>query len=166
MPDASAAAMLGRDTFAKPDAEIAVEGFDALWRDGRVLLAAHAADSGMNIDDINIDLCYLLDRAGAMLVLTARAAGEMVGYLTYIIGPSLEKRGETIAEQKPFYVRHDYRGVGPKLRAKAKEILRERGVNHILMRAGIRADSNRQRALFEREGAKYMGELYYLTLEP
>jgi|SRR5580658_3630010 GNAT superfamily N-acetyltransferase len=152
-----------------PAVSIAVESFDIFWHDGQELFAEHEAETGVRLQDIDIDLVRLLDKMGMALFLVARSAGQMVGYITYIIGPSLEKKGERLAEQKPFFVRKGYRGfgaIGPKLHARAKEILRDRGVNHILMRAGTRGVGDRQRVLFEREGAVYMGDLYYLTLEP
>lgn len=98
--------------------------------------------------------------------MTARAGQTMIGYLVYVISPTLENKNTLLGLQNIFYVLKQHRGrLGPKLLAAQHRELAARGVKKVAMRSGVRAKGPKQKYLFERLGANYMGGLYYLTLE-
>jgi GNAT superfamily N-acetyltransferase len=146
---------------------IATEYLETFLKDGRSLygqhIEAHRKQSGLP-SDTDIGLARKLESIGALLIITARSCGEMVGYITFIIAPDLETAGRVFAEQKIFFVRPDYRGIGLKLRAAAKRELKSRGVHGILALSSKRLSGPKFRYLLRREGAELRGELYYQTL--
>ena len=143
------------------------EQFDGFWRDGQRLFAEHKAEVGGRdgvILNPNIPLVRNLADLGAMQILTARANGEMIGYLVSLISPSLEDAGLTTALQTIFFVSKKYRGIGPRLERSSIEMLRSRGVGEVVMRAGVRGSGPKLKALYERLGAEDYGQLYTLML--
>lgn len=164
------AGMVGK-IFAEMDQVVTIqfEDFDTYFRDSTDLRLAHAAEAGPDEDivlDPNIDMIAALEAMGNLLIATARSGAEMVGYVLFIINPVLENKSTVIGFQNAFFVRQDFRGrTGPKLRDACKTELRRRGVGFLMLKSGIRADGPRLKAIYEREGAKYMGSLYRLSLE-
>lgn len=146
------------------------ESFDNCLADARPLMEEHATEAavlGNEAFDPNIEMYRALDRQGDLLVMTARRPDiGVIGYLFFITQAGLENKNIRIAIQNVFFVRRGYRGtLGPKLHDAARKELAAIGVSTILMRSGVRAKGPKQKFLFERLGAKYVGALYSLDLE-
>jgi len=151
--------------------EVAIELMANICAEGQELFVAHAREGGMvdgMIDgrriDPDFDLFLTLESRGAAFAVGARSDGELVGYLVFVIAPSLECKGDMIAEQSAFFVREDHRGAGSEMHRIGREELKRRRVNHLVIRASVRG-RERLALLAERLGAKYMGKYYYLPLE-
>lgn len=145
-----------------------VEPLDIFWRDGQALFAEHHAEVGDREGvalSPNIPLAQRLERGGALQVLTARVGGRMVGYLATIVSPSLENADFTTAMQNTFFVSKEHRGLGPRLQRESLEMLRERGVDEVIFRAGVRGAGAKLSALYQRLGAEDYGRLYRLGLK-
>lgn len=145
-----------------------IESFETFWRDGQHLFADHAEEVGGRdgvILNPNVPLAHRLEEAGAVQILTARARGKMVGYLVTLISPSLEDRDMLNAFQNTFFVSKPYRGIGPRLQRESIERLRTRGVDEVILRAGVRGSGPKLGALYQRLGAQEYGRLYNLMLK-
>jgi GNAT superfamily N-acetyltransferase len=157
-----------RRTHERPDGvTIQEEPFETFWRDGQSLFAEHRAAVGESGIGLNVDLAHRLDAMGAGLIITARSNGRMFGYLSTIIGPSLGDDGTTSGTQVPFFVSKD--AVGMNLAARLQraciDALRRRGVDEVIMRAGVRGSGPRLGVLYRRFGAEEFGQLYRLDLK-
>lgn len=144
------------------------EAFSNFYRDGQALFAAHeqeAVTAGEEPIDPNVEMAQALEASGRLLIVTARNATEMVGYLVFVVGPILERRGVLCGFQNIFFVRKDMRGImGRRLHARARAELKARNVDMLVMRAGVRASGPKQNHLFQRLGARPMGSVYSLNL--
>jgi hypothetical protein len=147
---------------------IAEESFDAFLRDGPSLFAEHAILVGEAPDSYlgkNLPLTRVLEKIGATQILTARCNGRMFGYLTSIIGPSIESPSITTALHLTFFASKEFPGLGMKLQRAAAKALREKGVDHLFMQAGTRGDGSRMGVLYRRLGASDYGQLFKLDLK-
>ena len=144
------------------------ERFAPFWADAQKLIAEHAAEIGPREGvtlDVNTGLFARLDQIGALQIVTARSNGRLFGYLVSIVAPSLENAALKQGTQTAFYVSRDYRGLGTKIMRASIGRLREKGVNEIIMRAGVRGSGPKAGALYRRLGAAPFGELYSLMLD-
>lgn len=122
-------ARLGPVTYAE-------ERFTALREEGRALFQLHwleaTADHSVPLD-IWWQAFEQLEEAGAMLTVTARIGGHLVGYATYVMHPHLHYHGRLIAQSDAFFLLPAARRghVGIKLFRVAEEKLRLRGVAEI-----------------------------------
>lgn len=145
------------------------ECFDTFYRDAQSLFAAHYEEAG-SFDglplDPNIDMAQEMERAGRLLVMTARCGGVIVGYIVFLINPSFESKNVLLGFQNIFYVKPEFRGkLGKRIRDSAIARLKEMGVKMLILRSGVRARGPHLAAMFEREGALHLGGLYSLALE-
>lgn len=143
------------------------EDLETLLSDGTHLFADHSVEVGEAPDSYlskNLPLIRKLDELGFILITTARCNGRMFGYLGVVISPSLESEGTTIALNQLFYVSKDAPGLGLRLQRASAEALRERGVDEVYMRAGIRGAGARISSIYKRLGAESFGELYKLNM--
>ncbi len=150
------------------DITLQEETLETFWRDGRALFDAHCAEVGEeDFTLLNLPLASQMERAGALRVMTARAKGEMVGYLATIIAPSMRRHGAMTATHTIIFVAAKARhlNLGVRLTAAASESARRAGASEVLMRAGVRGEGPRLSALARRLGAEPYGELYRLDLE-
>jgi len=150
------------------DVTMHVESFSEFYRDAKYLLGMHAKEAGpmdgMPFDP-DIDMAMALYNSGSLMICTARCSGLIVGYIFFIISPSLESRGILLGVRNIWYVHPAWRGrLGLKLHDFASDRLRERGVSALTLRSGVRADGPRHFKYYERKGAKDMGRLYHLPL--
>jgi hypothetical protein len=122
--------------------------------------------------DLNIPLIEAMSQAGLLQIVTARAraqsnngGGKLVGYLVFTITPSLKSRHELNAVQAPFYVKPLWRGrTGLALHRESIRLLKEKGVQRLTLRSGVRGAGERQNALFRRLGAVEDGQMYNLWI--
>lgn len=144
-----------------------IESFAAFWRDGQALFAEHAAEVGGRdgvMLDPNIELAERIERGGGAQILTARLGGKMIGYLVFLIAPSLEDKSAVCAMQNTFFVSKQHRGLGLRLMREAVAHLKEKGVTEAILRAGVRGSGPKLVTLFKRMGAAEYGRLYNLML--
>ena len=141
---------------------IAIEDIETFLRDGGPLFHAHAKEVG-KVMRYNAPLARQLAAIGAGQIMVARSNGEMVGYLVFLVAPSLVGEGETGAMQNTFYVAPEFRGhVGGALLRASVRALWDRGANEIMLRAGVVGSGFRLDAMYQRLGAVPYGRLYLL----
>jgi GNAT superfamily N-acetyltransferase len=139
------------------------EPFPQVYRDASAaLVREHTMAVGMEHDGFNVSFYERLDAVGVLQTMTARCNGRIFGYLVTIVGPSLEGQGITEATHTAFYASPAIKGVGMRLLRAANDALRARGVDIIIMRAGVRGDGPRLGAVYRRLGAEPFGQLYKL----
>ncbi len=144
------------------------EPFETFLQDGVPLFERHLVEVGEAPDawrDKNLPLMRVLDGMGAMQVTTARCNGRMFGYLMTVISPSLEAVDVNTATHLTFFASPDAPGLGMKLQRAAIEALRERGVDELYLRAGVRGDGPRMGSLYRRLGAEDFGQMFKLDLK-
>jgi GNAT superfamily N-acetyltransferase len=116
------------------DVGIAVESFADVIDEIKPLLVEHWAELAL-YSDIPLDPDYTayeaLDRAGAIVIYTVRAHGELVGYAVYFIRKHLHYRQHTWGINDIVLVRDRYRdfGIGTALFDFIEADLKKRGVN-------------------------------------
>jgi GNAT superfamily N-acetyltransferase len=147
--------------------EFAVEPFERFYGDAQRAFSAHLAMTDQVPDPSlkNIDLFQRLDDAGELQCVSARHNGRIVGYLMTAIGPSLDSPGLISGWHAPFYADPAFVGLGMRLQRFSRDALRARGVNEIIMRAGVRGDGPRLGTIYRRLGAERLGEIYRLKME-
>jgi GNAT superfamily N-acetyltransferase len=154
--------MIDPDSYA-----IQEEPFASSWADSAELRAEHEQGVGPRAGvklEPNVAFFQRLDEIGALQVMTIRSNGRMFGYLASIIAPSLENPAHIQASTSAFYVSKHMRGIGPRLLRAAIAGFRARGVNEVILRAGVRGSGPKAGALYRRLGAVPLGEMYSLML--
>lgn len=144
------------------------ERFDDFYEDSIELFAEHYAEAGSFFGlplDPDVEMARALEANNQLVVMTARQDGRMVGYIVYPINRLFESKGYLVAFRNIWFVRKGYRGgLGIKIRKAAQRVLIEMGVKFELDRRGTRARGPHMDALYRREGAMDMGEIYLLPL--
>jgi len=97
--------------------------------------------------------------AGMLRCITCRADGELIGYIVFFITPHLHYKSCITAMEDIYFVRKDYRKgrVGIKLFQYAEKVLKERGVQRIVMHTKVHLDNSR---LFEYLGYKMTDKVF------
>jgi GNAT superfamily N-acetyltransferase len=100
-----------------------------------------------------------LANAGLLRTVTCRANGELVGYIVFYITPHLHYSTCLTATEDIYYVKKEYRKgrVGIKLFQYAEQVLKERGVQRIIMHTKVHLDNSR---LFEYLGYKWTDKIF------
>lgn len=145
------------------------EPFETFYRDATACFEEHLVQTGQAPDDHtrkNLPLLRALDGIGVLQIITARSRnGLMHGYLMSIVSPSLDSPDTIEGTHTIFFASPDVRGLGMKLQQAALDALRARGVNEVVMRAGVRGSGPRLGTLYRRLGAEEFGQIYRLKLE-
>ncbi len=144
------------------------EPFDTFFRDGRGLFSEHLTQVGEAPDaywEKNLDLMRAIEGLGFMQIVTARSNGRMFGYLMAVLSPSLEKNDTLSATHLTFFAAPGFPGLGLKLQRASVEGLRNKGVDELFLREGVRGSGPRLGALYRRMGAEEFGNLYRLNLK-
>jgi hypothetical protein len=147
---------------------IQTESFDDWVRDGAKLFDDHlvlVGEAPGEWEGKNLPLMKSIYDAGFMQIVTARSNGRMFGYLMTVIAPSLTSAGKTTAASTTFYASPDAPGLGLKLQRANAKILKERGVDHVMLQAGSRGSGPRLATMFKRLGAQDDGQMFRLQLE-
>lgn len=140
-----------------------VESFTERLDELKRLLPEHYKELALNQDKVPLDPQYEVymerERQGALLFVTLRDAGELVGYFIGFIAPGLHYKTCLTCTMDIFYVRQDKRtgSAGIRLFRYVENELVRRGVKRWLMGSKIHADAS---ALFKRIGATPV-ETYY-----
>ena len=100
-----------------------------------------------------------LAQAGMLRCITCRADGELIGYIIFFISPHLHYKSCVTATEDIYFVKKEYRKgrVGIKLFQYAEQVLKERGVQRIVMHTKVHLDNSR---LFEYLGYKQTDKVF------
>jgi len=100
-----------------------------------------------------------LAKAGMLRCITCRADGDLIGYIVFIVQPHLHYRSCKTAFEDIYYVKKEFRKgrIGIRLFQYAEKVLKERGVNRIIMHTKVHLDNSK---LFEYLGYKHTDKLY------
>jgi hypothetical protein len=140
-----------------------VESFEERLAELQALLPLHYRELALNQDKVPLQPQYHVyierERAGGLLFVTLRDAGELVGYFIGFIAPGLHYETCLTCTMDIFYVRTDKRAgsAGVRMFRFVEGELRRRGVQRWFMGSKIHADAS---ALFKRIGAAPV-ETYY-----
>ncbi len=140
-----------------------VESFEQQLDELKVLLPSHYKELALNQDHVPLspqfDIYINRERAGQLIFVTLRDAGELVGYFIGFIAPGLHYSTCLTCTMDIFYVRADKRTgtAGIRMFRFVEDELRRRGVQRWFMGSKIHADAS---ALFKRIGAAPV-ETYY-----
>jgi hypothetical protein len=140
-----------------------IESFEQQLAELQVLLPAHYLELALNQDRVPLSPQYHVyierERAGGLLFVTLRDAGELVGYFIGFIAPGLHYSTCLTCTMDIFFLRQDKRtgSTGVRMFRFVEAELRRRGVQRWFMGSKIHADAS---ALFKRIGAAPV-ETYY-----
>lgn len=140
-----------------------VESFEQQLEELQVLLPLHYRELALNQDKVPLSPQYHVyierERAGGLLFVTLRDAGELVGYFIGFIAPGLHYSTCLTCTMDIFYVRQDKRvgSAGVRMFRFVEAELRRRGVHRWFMGSKLNADAS---PLFKRIGATPV-ETYY-----
>jgi hypothetical protein len=140
-----------------------VESFEERLDELQVLLPQHYKELALNQDRVPLSPQYHVyierERAGGLLFVTLRDAGELVGYFIGFIAPGLHYSTCLTCTMDIFFIRQDKRigSAGVRMFRFVEDELRRRGVQRWFMGSKIHADAS---ALFKRIGAAPV-ETYY-----
>lgn len=140
-----------------------VESFEERLVELQVLLPLHYRELALNQDKVPLSPRYgdYIDRerAGGLIFVTLRDAGELVGYFIGFIAPGLHYSTCLTCTMDIFYVHPSKRtgSAGVRMFRFVETELRRRGVHRWFMGSKIQADAS---ALFKRIGAAPV-ETYY-----
>lgn len=140
-----------------------VESFEERLGELQVLLPMHYRELALNQDKVPLAPQYSVyidrERAGGLLFVTLRDAGELVGYFIGFVAPGLHYETCLTCTMDIFYVRADKRSgsAGVRMFRFVEAELKRRGVQRWFMGSKVHADAS---ALFKRIGADPV-ETYY-----
>lgn len=140
-----------------------VENFERGLDELKALLPAHYEELAMDKEHVPLspqyDIYFARERAGQLLYVTLREAGELVGYFIGFIAPGLHYSTCLTCTLDIFYIRADKRkgSAGVRLFRFVEAELRRRRVQRWTMGSKIHADAS---SLFKRIGARPI-ETYY-----
>lgn len=159
---------MARKPYSGPDdLVISQVPFDTFDSECHALIAEHASMAdhpASKYESMNRPLLRAIDQLGGLQITTAKCNGRLVGYLMSHISPSVEFPGQTDAIHSVFFASPDFKGLGRQLQLSANAALRERGVNELYLRAGLRGSGPYLGPFYERLGAEPEGQLYRLHL--
>jgi len=140
-----------------------VESFEERLDELKALLPLHYRELALNQDKVPLSPIYSQyidrERAGGLLFVTLRDAGQLVGYFIGFIAPGLHYSTCLTCTMDIFYVHPDKRtgSAGVRMFRFVETELKRRGVQRWFMGSKIQADAS---ALFKRIGAQPV-ETYY-----
>ena len=107
----------------------------------------------------DIEAYQALANAKMLRCITCRADGELIGYIVFTISRHMHYRTCITAFEDLYFVRKDYRKgrVGIKLFQYAEKVLRQFGINRIVMHTKVHLDNSR---LFEYLGYKWTDKVF------
>lgn len=144
------------------------EPVSAWLKDSQHLFNQHLVAVGEHPDNWlhkNLALMEKLGELGFLQMMVARSNGRPFGYLMTLLSPSLEEPGRKVAEHRTFFADKEIPGLGLKLQRAALKALKEKGVNEVFARTGVRGDGDRTDVLYRRLGAQDFGRMYRMELE-
>ncbi len=149
---------------------ITVEKWADFYPECLPLMREHNAEVGESEErmpfDIDADTCAALETIGALLIVTARKDGKLIGYCGFTLGNSLLSKNVLCGTQGPFFVTKDERssGAGLSLYRHAFREMKQLGVKNVYPHHYLRGDSARLGEFFEHLGAKPLQHEYSLWI--
>lgn len=140
-----------------------IESFEQRLPELEALLPLHYEELALNQDKVPLAPQYGVyierERAGGLIFVALRDAGDLVGYFIGFIAPGLHYSTCLTCTMDIFYIRKDKRtgSAGVRMFRFVESELRRRGVQRWFMGSKIHADAS---ALFKRIGAAPV-ETYY-----
>jgi GNAT superfamily N-acetyltransferase len=150
--------------------EFCWEKFHAIAHELPLLFHEHWRELALNQDvvplDPDFDKFYRLDIEGVLHVLTARAGGELVGYLFLLVGPGLHYKSTLLAHVDMFFLDPVYRQgwTGVKLFKRLIADARTLGVVNLTLATKIHFMDNRVTKLLQRLGFKPIETVHAMRL--
>lgn len=97
--------------------------------------------------------------AGMLRTFTCRCDNELIGYIIFIIQPHLHYKSCNTAFEDVYYLKKEFRKgrIGIQLFKYAEDVLKQIGVNRIIMHTKIHMDNSK---LFDYLGYKHTDKLY------
>lgn len=107
----------------------------------------------------NYEAYKQLAQAGMLRTITCRADNELIGYIIFIITPHLHYKSCITASEDVYFIKKEYRKgrVGIKLFQYAEQVLKDRGINRIVLHTKVHLDNSR---LFEYLGYKQTDKIF------
>jgi len=145
-----------------------VESFEERLCELKRLLPLHYEELALNKDKVPLspqyDVYIQRERNGELLFVTARDAGELVGYFIGFIAPGLHYSTCLTCIMDIFYIAPGHRGsnAGWELFQFVRKENKRRGVQRWFMGAKVHFDCS---FLFEKLGAELVEKTYSLMLE-
>jgi hypothetical protein len=148
---------------------VAVEPWsDTLYeQEMRPLVEAHAREVGHDARGrfkLDLALMRVCAEHGALLVMVARRAGRMVGYLTWNISPDVEAEGLLIAQQGGWYVAPGQWRAATLLFDASIDVLRAEGVDRAFPHHRTQGRGKGLGRFFRRRGAWLIQHTYCLQI--
>jgi GNAT superfamily N-acetyltransferase len=145
----------------------AVEEFAPFLTEAQALFQAHFREIAPYQDllTINPDVAaYLaMEKAGRLVVVTARDDGVLVGYFVMFVHKHLHYSDTIIANEDGKFIHAAHRGgTGMKLIKYAEQIARSRGAKLMVQRSKAKSEHG---ALYERMGYSLLDEVYIKRLD-
>lgn len=153
-----------------PDFIIELEPWsDGFWRDAESLATDHfeEVDGGIAPNrrfKVDEALMRLISDAGALKIVTARKADQLVGYYTWNVTQDVESEGLLIAQQGAWYVAPGHPRVALQMFHKSVEALRALGVQCIYPHHRTQGRGASLGKFFKRQGAKEIQHTYSLWI--
>lgn len=126
----------------------AVESFKEQLPEFQYLLPQHWEELALNRDKVPLDpqweVYFSFEDAGQLLFVTAREAGEIIGYFIGFVKPGLHYKTCLTCQMDIFYIRKDKRNgrLGIKLFQFVEKELRRRGVDRWFVGSKLHADAS------------------------
>lgn len=142
------------------------ERFSAIARELPPLFALHSEELGEEADP-NWESYLRLDNAEVLYVLTSRAAGALVGYIIFMVTPSLHQRSLKVAIEDIYFLKKEFRKGWSAMRMfkKAELGLQKIGVGKVILSQSTKFEGfERFDSFFKRLGFKYSGKIYSKVL--
>jgi len=100
-----------------------------------------------------------LGEAGMLRTITCRVDGELIGYIVFIVQPHLHYKDCITAFEDLYFIKKEWRKgrLGIRLFQYAEKVLKERGVNRIIMHTKVHLDHS---SIFEYLGYKHSDKLF------
>jgi predicted N-acetyltransferase YhbS len=148
--------------------QIAEESWAEFAREALPLMAQHNAELGEaspnQAFEVDQEQAQALAAAGALVILTARESGILIGYIIWFLSFNLGFKGQLNATQGPWFVKPEWRNssAGLRLFNASLDSLRERGVQNVF--AHHWAKSPDLGPFFARKGGKLMEVVYSIWI--
>lgn len=162
-------ARLHRGAGHMPDGvTISEEPFDAYFPGALPEITRHTIGIGEGAaypNSMNFDAMRAHAEAGLLQTVIARSNGKVFGYLLTILQPCFDDKRIIAAHHTTLWADDAVPLLGLRMMRAANDMLRDKGVGEIVMRAGIRGDGPRLGKMYRRLGAEECGELWRLKTD-
>jgi hypothetical protein len=142
---------------------------DAFWAEMEPLANDHFHEVDGDVEpnrpfELDLRLMKAISDAGALMLISARKAGTLIGYFTWNIAPDVESRGLLIGQQGAWYVRPGHPRIAAKMFHVAIAELKARGVQCVFPHHRTQGRGANIGRFFKRRGAKDIQRTYCLWI--